>query len=68
MGERGLCIPYASDKFYPRIRLRGLDNNAFYEIEELKTVLSGGALVEAGIPLPKTRDFGSWAWHLKKVK
>lgn len=68
VGERGLCIPFWSDKFYPRIRLRGLDNNAFYEIEELKTVLSGGALMEAGIPLPKTGDFGSWAWHLKKVR
>ena len=68
VGERGLCIPFWSDKFYPRIRLRGLDNSAFYEIEELKMVLSGGALMEAGIPLPKTGDFGSWAWHLKKVK
>ena len=68
VGERGLCIPFWSDKFYPRIRLQGIDHNAFYEIEELKTVLSGGALMEAGIPLPKTGDFGSWAWNLKKVR
>ncbi len=68
VGERGLCIPFWSDKFYPRIRLQGLDHNAFYEIEELKTVLSGGALLGAGLPLPKTGDFGSWAWHLKKVR
>lgn len=68
VGERGLCVPYWSDKFYPRIRLRGLDENAFYEIEELKTVLNGSAIQSAGLSLPKTGDFGSWVWHLKKVR
>ena len=68
VGERGLCIPYWSDKFYPRIRLRGLDESAIYEIEELGATLSVGALMGAGLPLPKTGDFGSWVWHLKKVR
>ena len=68
VGERGLCIPYWSDKYYPRIRLYGLDDNADYEIEELGAVLSGGALQRAGLSLPKTGDFGSWVWHLKKIK
>lgn len=68
VGERGLCIPYWSDKYYPRIRLYGLDDNADYEIEELGAVLSGGALQRVGLSLPKTGDFGSWVWHLKKIK
>ena len=63
-----MSIPYWSDKFYPRIRLRGLDESAIYEIEELGATLSVGALMGAGLPLPKTGDFGSWVWHLKKVR
>lgn len=67
VGERVLRLPGGSEPNYPRLRLRGLDRNALYKVEELNTVLSGGALMEAGLPLPKTDDFGSWVWHLKKV-
>ena len=68
VGERVLRLPGGSEPHYPRLRLCGLDHNALYRVEELNTVLSGGALMEAGLPLPKTGDFSSWEWHLKKVR
>ena len=65
VGERILGIPCDYNQY---VYLRGLDEERLYHIEELDITASGKALANAGLLLPKLRDFGSWAWHLKKVK
>ena len=64
VGERILGIPCDYNQY---LYLHGLDENALYKIEELNIKASGKALQNAGLLLPKLSDFGSWAWHLKKV-
>lgn len=64
VGERILGIPCDYNQY---LYLCGLDENALYKIEELNITASGKALQNAGLLLPKLSDFGSWAWHLKKV-
>ena len=63
VGERIYGVPCDYNQY---VYLSGLDENAFYEIEELNIKASGKALKNAGLLLPKLSDFGSWAWHLKK--
>lgn len=57
------CWSYRKSVF-----LRGLDDRKTYEIKELKTTASGRALKNAGLFLPKLKDFCSWTWHIKEVK
>ena len=64
VGERIHGIPCDYNQY---IYLRGLDDDTLYEIEELHLRVSGKALKNAGLLLPKLSDFGSWTWHLKQV-
>lgn len=63
VGERIHGLPFDYNQY---VYLRGLDENALYEIEELKMKASGAALRNAGLLLPKLHDFESWTWHLKR--
>ncbi len=63
VGERIHGIPCDYNQY---VYLSGLDENAVYEIEELKIEASGKALYNAGLLLPKLSDFSSWRWHLKR--
>ncbi len=65
VGERVLCIPCDYNRY---VYLRGLDPDKVYEIEELGVASSGAALMNVGLLLPKTADFGAWTWHLKAVE
>lgn len=65
VGERIHGLPCDYNQY---IYLNGLDENALYEIEELHVTASGKALHNAGLLLPKLPDFGSWAWHIRKVQ
>ena len=64
VGERIHGVPCDYNQY---VYLSGLDENAFYEIEELNIKASGKALKNAGLLLPKLHDFSSWTWHLKKI-
>ena len=63
VGERIHGLPCDYNQY---VFLRGLDDDALYQIDELHITASGKALKNVGLLLPKTGDFGSWAWHLKK--
>ncbi len=47
------------------LRLRGLDEEKVYRIEELGVSASGKALMGAGLLLPGLNDYGSWIWHIE---
>ncbi len=51
------------------LRLRGLDANSNYRIEELDRTYSGATLMGAGLLLPihRMKDFSSLTYHLTKV-
>ena len=63
-GERIHGLPCDYNQY---VYLRGLDDDALYEIEELNITATGRALKNAGLLLPKLPDFGSWIWHIRKV-
>ena len=64
----GMCSLTSPCEFNQRIFLKGLDGSAQYEVEELGITLSGNALMNAGLFLPKLDDFGSFVWHLQVVE
>ena len=64
-GERIHGLPCDYNQY---VYLRGLDDDALYEIEELNITATGRALKNAGLLLPKLPDFGSWIWHIEKIK
>lgn len=48
-----------------RVRLQGLDPNAYYRLETSGQVYSGGALLYGGLPVPALwGDFKSCLFHL----
>ncbi|MDD3142417.1 MAG: GH36 C-terminal domain-containing protein, partial [Lachnospiraceae bacterium] len=50
------------------IKCKGLNPSAQYMITDTQTVYSGGALMNAGIPIPYMADeYQSWQVHLKKI-
>lgn len=65
VGERIHGLPCDYNQY---VYLRGLDEDACYQIEELQITASGKALKNAGLLLPKLSDFGSWTWHIRKLK
>ena len=65
VGERIHGLPSDYNQY---VYLRGLDEDTLYQIEELNITASGKALRNAGLLLPKLPDFGSWSWHIKKIK
>ena len=64
-GERILGDPCDHNRI---LKLRGLDENKVYTVEELGITASGSALVNAGVLFPKLPDFGSWTWHIREEK
>ncbi len=51
-----------------RIYPTGLDENALYEVRELKRELHGSTLMKRGIVIPfQPEDFKTFVYHLKKV-
>lgn len=64
----GMCSLTSPCEFNQKLFLRGLDGNAQYEVEELGITLSGNALMNVGLFLPKLDDFGSFVWHLRAVE
>ena len=50
-----------------RLRLKGLREDARYEIAELGLTLHGSTLMRAGVLKPSLPDFTSFVWHLKQV-
>ena len=63
-----MCSLTSPCEFNQKLFLRGLDGNAQYEVEELGITLSGNALMNVGLFLPKLDDFGSFVWHLRAVE
>ncbi len=63
VGERIHGLPCDYNQY---VYLKGLDENALYEIEELNITASGKALKSSGLLLPKLLDYGSWTWHICK--
>ncbi len=64
VGERALTLPRDVNRI---IRIYGLDDGKMYRVRELNLTASGGALKTAGLPVPKTGDFGSWTWHIEQI-
>ena len=64
----GMCSLTSPCEFNQRVFLCGLDENAQYKVEELGIVLSGRALMHAGLILPKLDDFESFAWHIRAIE
>ncbi len=64
---RTLCRPNDEVK---RIYPKGLDENAVYEVRELKgRRLHGSTIMRRGIVIPfKPEDFATFVYHLKKVE
>ena len=63
----GMCSLTSPCEFDRKLFLEGLDGNAQYEVEELGITMSGNALMNAGLFLPRLDDFGSFIWHIKKI-
>lgn len=67
--EALLCV--VATKIYANeapvyIRLRGLDPNAYYLVDDKKYL--GGALLYAGLRMPEaSTEYQSWNFHIKKV-
>lgn len=51
----------------PHIKLRGLEDNSFYYIEDYNITLSGKALMARGINIPLKKPFDSAVIKIKKV-
>lgn len=50
------------------VRLYGLEENAFYQVEGTDTRYQGAALMFAGLPIPRmNNEYMSWQIHLKKI-
>ena len=50
------------------VRLRGLEKDAFYEIEETGQVLSGAALEHIGLLLPNTQpQYSAFVYYIRKM-
>jgi alpha-galactosidase len=50
------------------VRLAGLEENALYALEGSDTVYQGGALMYAGLPIPRMEnEYQSWQIHLKRL-
>lgn len=51
------------------IRLRGLDENSVYHLEELNVDIHGSALMNAGIPVPELRkcEYDSMMIHMSRI-
>ena len=64
VGERARVRPHDRPR---RIRLKGLDENRHYLIEQLNVTASGKALMQAGVTAPYLGDFGSWMWNIKEI-
>ena len=64
VGERARVRPHDRPR---RIRLKGLDENRRYLIEQLNVTASGKALMQAGVTVPYLGDFGSWMWNIKEI-
>ena len=62
VGECFREYPFDNDKI---IKLKGLDENKLYKIEELNVIASGKALMKVGIMYPRVHDYCSWTWHLE---
>ncbi|MCM1441073.1 MAG: alpha-galactosidase [Roseburia sp.] len=65
VGERFHIKP---DWYNRIIKLDGLDEGKTYIIKELNLTASGGALMNAGLLLPRLPDYGAWTWHINEVK
>lgn len=63
VGERFRGDPCDHDRV---LRLRGLQENKRYMIEELHITMSGAALMSAGVLYPRLADCGSWSWHIRE--
>ena len=61
VGERLRGVPLDRNRF---LRLRGLDENKNYYIEELSLASSGATLLSHGVLLPRIREYCSFVWHI----
>ena len=64
VGERILSRAWDYDEY---ICLYGLDENKIYHIKELNVTMSGSALINAGILMPRLHDFSAWTWHIQSL-
>ncbi len=62
VGECFREYPFDNDEI---LKLKGLDENKVYKIEELNITASGKALMNVGIMYPRIHDYCSWIWHLE---
>jgi len=62
-----VCIMGVPDIHSRRIRLKGLDENAFYRNEETGEVFSGAVLMNAGININVNHDFEAKLFHFVRV-
>lgn len=63
----GECIHACPINYKRHIYFYGLKKQALYKIEELNVTMSGEALVNAGLLLPKLGDYESWTWNIYEV-
>ena len=50
------------------VKLKGLDLETSYKVEETGSIYSGAALMYAGLPIPRMKDeYESWQVHLTQV-
>ena len=51
------------------VKVRGLDVDAQYVIDETGAMLAGRTLMDSGLPLPPaTEEYQCYVWHLKKAR
>ncbi|MCX7657839.1 MAG: GH36 C-terminal domain-containing protein, partial [Oscillospiraceae bacterium] len=62
-----VCIMGVPNIHSRRIRLKGLDENAFYKNEETGEVFSGAVLMNAGININVNHDFEAKLFHFVRV-
>ena len=62
----GECMRGSSCEKSRFVKLKGLEDNAVYEICTLDITVSGKFLMSVGLTLPKLRDYESWAWCIEK--
>ncbi len=65
VGERVHGVPCDYNR---TLKIRGLDPDKLYEVEELGVTASGRTLDGMGVLLPRLPDFGAWAWHITEKK
>ncbi len=51
-----------------RLRLKGLNADKRYRVAERGETYSGATLMNAGLPLPRQKDFCAWTWTLEEEK